>query len=127
VNNGHGEQHEPRSHSIHIVTVEMRLNVLTRTLTPADGVVKFECNTMNQAHNLSTKEWQEIMQVSEVRESWGLDGHETPEEFAELAYGARFDFASGGPGYVGDLYIVCGDALGEPLTLIRRGNALVVV
>ena len=67
------------------------------------------------------------MQVAEVRESWGLDGNETPEEFSAMVYGARFDFVSGGPGYVGDLYILCGDALGEPLTLIRREGALVVV
>ena len=98
-----------------------------KALTPPDGVVKFECNTMNQPHSISTKEWQDIMQVPEVRESWGLEGDETPEEFSKMAYGVRFDFVSGGPGYVGDLYILCGDALGEPLTLIRKGSVLVVV
>jgi hypothetical protein len=67
------------------------------------------------------------MQLPEVRESWGLEGDETPAEFSEIAYGARVDFVSGGPGYVGDLYILCGDALDEPLTLIRKGNALIVV
>ena len=67
------------------------------------------------------------MAVPAVKESWGLTGDETPEEFAAMAYGAKFDFVSGGPGYVGDLYILCGDALGEPFTLIRRGTKLLIV
>jgi hypothetical protein len=82
---------------------------------------------MNTPHQISTAEWKEIMQVPSIKESWGLEGNETPEQFAELAYGARFDFASGGPGYVGDLYVIHGDALGEPMTLIRRDGKLVVV
>ena len=97
------------------------------TLTLPDGVVKFGCDNMNQPHSLSTKEWHEIMQVPEVRESWGLEGVETPEEFSKMSYGVRFDFVSAGPVYVGDLYILCGDALGEPLTLIRREGVLVVI
>lgn len=84
----------------------MRSYSLGKALTPPDGMVEFECNTMNRLHSLSTKEWHEIMQVPEVRESWGLEGDERPEEFSEIAYGARFDFVSGGPGYVGDLYIL---------------------
>lgn len=48
------------------------------------------------------------MAVPDVRESWGLDGSETPEDFAAMVYGAKFDFVSGGPGYVGDLYILHG-------------------
>jgi hypothetical protein len=79
---------------------------------------------MNKPQEISMKEWKEIMQLPVVRDSWGLDD-ETPEEFANMAYGAKFDFVSGGPGYVGDLYVLHGDALGEPLTLIRRGGRLV--
>jgi hypothetical protein len=81
---------------------------------------------MNIPHRISIPEWQEIVCVAEVRESWGLED-ETPEQFAEMAYGAHFDFASGGPGYVGDLYVIYGDALGEPVTLIRRNGGLVVI
>ena len=81
---------------------------------------------MNMPKVPSIEEWKEIMEVPEVKESWGLSGDETPEEFGEIAYGAKFDFVSGGPGYVGDLYILCGDALGEPLTLIRKNGDLVV-
>lgn len=67
------------------------------------------------------------MTVPAVRESWGLSGDEAPEEFAETVYGAKFDFVSGGPGYVGDLYILLGDALGQPVMLIRKDGLLVVV
>ena len=68
--------------------------------------------------------WKDIMQVPVIRESWGLDA-ETPEQFADIVYGVKVDFASGGPGYVGDLYILHGDALGEPMTLIRKNGKLV--
>lgn len=81
---------------------------------------------MNAPQPLSIKEWREVLEVPTVRESWGLFGDESPEEFAGMVYGAKFDFVSGGPGYVGDLYVLCGDALGEPLTLIRKEGKLVV-
>lgn len=66
------------------------------------------------------------MHVPEISESWGLSD-ETPEQFAGMAYGAHFDFVSGGPGYAGDLYVIHGDAIGEPVTLIRRDGKLAVV
>jgi hypothetical protein len=72
-------------------------------------------------------EWKELMQLSVVRESWGIEDDETPEQFAEMAYGVKFAFVSGGPGYVGDLYILSGDALGEPMTFIRKDGNLVLV
>ncbi|MFZ1978929.1 MAG: hypothetical protein WAV76_13330 [Bacteroidota bacterium] len=72
------------------------------------------------------KEWKEIMQLSVIRESWGLE-NETPEQFADMVYGVKFDFVSGGPGYVGDLYVLHGDTLGEPITLIRKDDKLAVV
>lgn len=82
---------------------------------------------MNTPKPLSNAEWREIIDVPEVKESWGLAGNETPEEFADSAYGVKFDFASGGPGYVGEMYLLSGDALGEPFTLIRKEGKLVVV
>lgn len=81
---------------------------------------------MNIPHRISISEWQEIMLVPEIRESWGLN-KETPGQFAEMVYGAHFAFESGGPGYTGDLYVIHGDALGEPMTLIRKGGRLEVV
>jgi hypothetical protein len=79
----------------------------------------------NKPIEITLPEWKEMMQLPVIRESWGLDD-ETPEQFADLVYGVKFDFASSGPGYVGDLYILHGDALGEPMTLIRRDGKLVV-
>ena len=45
-----------------------------------------------------------------------------------MAYGVKFSYSGGMmPGYVGDLYIVSGDALGAPFSLIREDGKLVVV
>lgn len=83
---------------------------------------------MNTPQALSVEEWKEIMEIPTIKESWGLSGDETPEEFAKMVYGVKFDFTPvTGPGYVGDLYILSGDAIGEPFTLIRKDNKLVVV
>ena len=85
-------------------------------------------NPMNAPKALSIEEWKEIMQVPAVKESWGLSGSKTPDEFADMAYGVKFYFIPmTGPGYVGDLYILSGDAIGEPFTLIRRDKKLFVV
>lgn len=72
-------------------------------------------------------EWEEIMRLPVIRESWGLADDETPEQFADMVYGVEFAFAIGGPGYMGDLYILHGDALGEPFALIREDGKLIVV
>lgn len=73
-------------------------------------------------------EWKELMQLSVVRESWGLQEDETSEQFADMAYGVKFNFSSGmAPGYCGDLYILSGDALGEAMTFIRKNGSLVLV
>jgi len=79
---------------------------------------------MNIPRRISPSEWKEIIQIAVIRESWGLDNDTTAEEFSNMVYGVRFDFVSGSPGYVGDLYIIHGDALGEPMTLIREGGKL---
>jgi len=81
---------------------------------------------MNKPLEISLAEWQEIVKVPEVREGWQL----TAEELADSAYGVKYDFTSGGPGYCGDLYILYGDALsGYPLVLVRDDdtNELLVV
>jgi len=42
--------------------------------------------------------------------------------------GARFDFESGSPGYVGTLYFIYGDTIsGDPLVLVRENGALATV
>jgi hypothetical protein len=81
----------------------------------------------NKPHDVTPEEWKEIIALPVVRKCWGLNDETTPMEFAEMAYGVRFDFISGGPGYVGDLYILSGDALGGPLTIIRKDGKLEIV
>jgi hypothetical protein len=71
---------------------------------------------------ISTQEWREIMNMPEVSQDWGITD-ESPEEFAETVYGVKFHFVSGGPGYVGDLYIIQGMFLtGDPPYVIGREN-----
>lgn len=72
-------------------------------------------------HKISLGEWAEILKTPAVREAWGLDENVTPDEFRSLVYGVKFDFMSGSPGYVGDVYILQGDHLTErPPMLLRR-------
>jgi hypothetical protein len=88
---------------------------------------RINTSRMNKPQKISLSEWKEIIQIPVIRESWGLDD-EPPDQFADMAYGVKFNFfPSSGPGYAGDLYILHGDALGEPMTLIRRDGKLVMV
>lgn len=81
---------------------------------------------MNKPLEISQAEWKEIMQVPAIRESWGIEDDESPEQFADMVYGVKFKFSPGmAPGYVGDLYILQGDALGEPMSLIRKDGRLI--
>ena len=65
------------------------------------------------------------MQLPVVRDACGIQD-ETPEQFANMVYGVKFNFVSGCPGYVGDLYILQGDALTgyAPMVLMRKNGAL---
>jgi hypothetical protein len=83
---------------------------------------------MNKPHELSMSEWKEIMAMPAVREAWGIGERETPEQFAAMVYGMKFRFSPGmAPGYLGDLYILQGDALGEPMSLIRKNGDLALI
>lgn len=71
---------------------------------------------------LTTEDKQEIAQMEALRAMWGA---ESPQEFAEMLgetiYVVKFHFVSGGPGHVGDYFILQGDAIGNhpPLEIIR--------
>ncbi len=71
-------------------------------------------------HKITEKEWKEIVALPAVREAWGLEDDVDSSEFASRVYGVRFNFVSGGPGYVGDLYILQGDALSEARPMVLR-------
>ena len=72
-------------------------------------------------HVITDDEWREIFALPEVRGMWGIEERdESWEDIAATIYGVRFDFFSGTPGFMGDLYILQGDHLGvPPLMLIR--------
>jgi hypothetical protein len=70
-------------------------------------------------HKLTEAEWRELGNLPVIRESWGLEENEDPLHIASLAYGAKFDFISGSPGYVGDVFVLLGDSLGEPMAFRR--------
>jgi hypothetical protein len=76
---------------------------------------------------LTEAEWREVGSVPVIRESWGLEDDQNPLDLASLAYGAKFDFVSGGPGYVGELYVLLGDSLGEPMLLRRDEKGGLIV
>jgi hypothetical protein len=82
---------------------------------------------MNKPKELSLEEWSVIMKIPAIREAWGL-ADETPEQFADMVYGVKFRFSpTMAPGYLGDLYILQGDALGEPMTVIRKDGILILL
>lgn len=75
----------------------------------------------NQPQSITEAEWRELVSLAVVREAWGLEDDGDALEFASRVYGARFNFVSGGPGYVGDVFVLQGDALTEvPPIVLRR-------
>ena len=78
-------------------------------------------------HTLTEAEWRELGSLPVIRESWGLEDDHDALEIASYAYGAKFNFISGSPGYVGDLYILAGDSLGEPMVLRRDKDGHLIV
>lgn len=83
---------------------------------------------MNKPHEISMEEWGAIMRIPAIREAWGIEEDETPEQFADMVYGVKFSFSPGMmPGYMGDLYILQGDALGEPMTVVRKNGELALL
>jgi len=70
---------------------------------------------------ITDTEWKEIAALPSVRGAWGLEDDADPLEFASTVYGAKFHFVAGSPGYIGDVYILQGDALVEvPPMVLRR-------
>jgi len=74
-------------------------------------------------HPLTSMEWKEIMAIPAIRESWGIEDDTTLADFSAQVYAAKFNFISGSPGYVGDLFILQGDALtGDAPFVLRRDD-----
>jgi hypothetical protein len=72
-------------------------------------------------HPVTPAEWSEIMAVPVVRESWGLQEDASIDGFSSQVYAAKFNFVSGSPGYVGEVFILQGDVLtGDPPFVLYR-------
>ena len=41
---------------------------------------------------LSSSDWKEIIAVPEVRDAWGIEDNETPDDFSGMVYAAKFKF-----------------------------------
>jgi hypothetical protein len=80
-------------------------------------------------YKITNAEWKEIAAIPEVRDAWGMEENAEPLELASYIYGARFNFISGSPGYVGDIYVLQGDALTEvgPMVLRRGSDGKLIV
>jgi hypothetical protein len=82
----------------------------------------------NKPHALTREELKEIAAIADVQQMWGAENAADMEAFLEdTVYAVKFDFVSGSPGYVGDYFILAGDALGEPVQLIRKDGKLALL
>ena len=73
----------------------------------------------NRPLGITQPEWEELMSFEPVREAWGLTD-ESVDEVANFIYGAKFDFQSGSPGFVGDMYVLKGDCTDAPPLVVGR-------
>jgi hypothetical protein len=82
--------------------------------------------TNHQPLAIMPAEWKEIAALPFVRDMWGLSEDSAPEELASQVYGVKFNFMSGSPGYIGELFIIQGEYLSgdPPLMLIRENDKL---
>lgn len=80
----------------------------------------------NKPRSLTDQEWVEVYQQPDVRTFWGLADETgfTVDDWKASIYAVHFDFVSGSPGYVGDLYLIHGDYLADvpPAALVRDDN-----
>ena len=79
----------------------------------------------NKPHALTSEQITEIAQMKEIREMWGAATVDDMQQILRTgAYATHFDFTSGGPGYCGDLFILTGDCLEEPVVITRSNGGL---
>lgn len=82
----------------------------------------------NKPQALTRKEIEEIAAMEDIRQMWGAETAAEMEGMLETSvYAVKFTYQSGGPGYVGDLYILLGDTPDEPLRLIRKNDELEIL
>jgi hypothetical protein len=77
---------------------------------------------------LTSKEIKEIAGMDAIRQMWGAESVAEMEEMLDTqVYAVKFTYQSGGPGYIGDLYILVGDTPDEPVRLIRTKGTLQIL
>ena len=74
-------------------------------------------------HTLLDAEKDEISRMPDIMDMWGAENeHEMRTILDTRVYAAKFDYQSGSPGYVGDLFVLVGDVPERPLTLGRDSH-----
>ena len=82
----------------------------------------------NKPNALRLDEIKEIAAMEDIQQMWGADNAAEMQEMLETTvYAVKFNYHSGSPGYVGDYFILQGDALGEALELIRNKDGQIVI
>jgi len=77
---------------------------------------------------LTSKEIKEIAAMEDIQQMWGAENAAEMEEMLDTqVYAVKFKYQSGGPGYIGDLYILVGDTPDEPVRLIRTKGMLQIL
>ena len=75
----------------------------------------------NKPFALTREEIKEIASNLAIQEMWGAQSFSEMEDTLKSScYAVKFQFVSGCPGYVGDLFVIHGDNLEQPLRLIRN-------
>jgi hypothetical protein len=80
----------------------------------------------NKPIALTSAEIKEIAEFKAIQQLWGAENAAEMANILEhVAYAVKFHYVSGSLGYVGDYYIIQGDALGEnPGQVIRQEGKL---
>ena len=62
--------------------------------------------------------------MKEIQDAWGAEDSTEMEETLKYIYTVKFQYVNGSPGYVGDLFIIQPDVLGNeyPLTRLIRNR-----
>ncbi len=82
----------------------------------------------NKPIALTSEEIKEIAGMDAIRQMWGAESAADMEGMLDTTvYAVKFKYQSGGPGYIGDLYILVGDTPDEPVRLIRRRGKLEIL
>ena len=65
----------------------------------------------NKPMALTSEEMKEIAAIEDIRQMWGAETASEMEELLDTTvYAAKFHYQPGSPGYVGDYFVLQGDA-----------------